>query len=427
MKKLLLMLANLIAFCSAMRSWQFNFTFFRFYIFDLLSLIFIGILFLYYAVNNKSKPFLLPKELKHFIIFKWGWLIIIAISSIAVIFWGEGQEAFIQYYKGGIDISFHTIFIVLFIIFLSNITLKEQNRILKTFILGVIASSVYELFQLSLYVLYDINLDSYIWNQISYNTAYSFDAFKAWEVGGIVRVTGFAGTNATATYIVTVLPFLLLISFYNKKISNLLLTIIAIMGLLLTMSRTGIVSFAAALLFLVLLEHKRLFNILETLLIVMVPFGFLGYIWRDSIAEILPYRIYTYSGRIDLFEHAINLFYSNPILGVGYNNYFVNRDITGDILLDQPNVHNSWLTILLELGIIGLLFQITFIVYMIYAASKKKSILSRAFVCTIIGLSVGAFFNQLFDLFYIEFYFALCFTIIASERVLNNPAKIAAA
>ena len=145
--------------------------------------------------------------------------------------------------------------------------------------------------------------------------------------------------------------------------------------------------------------------------------------WWEYLSEILKYRTHIDFSRLALFRGAIELFAQNPVLGVGANNYSVARFSLPNEYFHDANVHNSWLTILVELGIVGLLFKISFFAYIIYAASRRKSLLSRAFICTIIGLSVGALFNQVFDLFYFNFYIVLVFAMVVLDDVPILSAK----
>lgn len=423
MSKVLLLIAHIIAFCCAMIAWQFNFGI-RIFIFDLLTVLFIVLSLIFYSVNRC--PIFLQKELKYFLLFLWGWILAIALSSINVIFSPVGKEAFTQYFKGGTENLVQAIFFSFFVIFLSNFTNNEQRyTLLKTFIWGVIASSIYEILQLSLFVLYNIDLGSLIWETISYNKALPVNTEPTWSVMGLIRAGGFPdGPNAAATYVVTALPILLLSASRNRKFKNILFFIIALSGLLLTMSRTGMVSFGVAVLVLILLESKKPSTLLKILIIILIPIGIISYEWWDYINEILAYRTHIDYSRLSLYEHSLKLLKFNPLTGVGHNNFSVIRMVAGDEFIDEPNVHNGWLTILLELGIVGLLLEIAFLTFIVYVAYKRKSTLARAFMCTIIGLSFGALVNQVFDLFYMKFFIALAFIVIANEPGNNKPEKI---
>lgn len=420
MKKTLFVIANLIAFSCAMRFWQFIFPP-RVFIFDLLSIAFVLGMLLHYFLGWKTVP--LRKELKYFILFQWLYLFITGISGLNIIASPAGQESFSQYYKSILSGLSHTLFFTLFVLYLSNVRSSARNTVLQFYIAGVICSCVYGMVYLTMWKFYNIDIGSYIWDQISYNAEMSFDVAPSWAVMGIPRGVGFPGVGAAATYVATILPMLLLSASLKRKSKDIILVIIAVLGLLVTMSRTGLLSFGVAVLLLIILERRRLFSFMKAAFVISVPLGYLGYVWWEYISEILKFRTHIDCSRLALFQGAIHLFTENPLFGVGTNNYSVARFSLPNEYFHDANVHNSWLTILVELGIVGLLFKISFFVYIIYVASRRRSLLSRAFICTIIGLSVGALFNEVFGLFYFNFYIVLVFAMVVLEDVPIRPAK----
>lgn len=411
MKKLLLILAYLIAFCCAMQAWQFYFPI-RLFIFDLLTLSFI---FLFLIRSFAKGHFFVPGgEINPLFYFLWGWFFIVILSSVSVIYSPFNQDAFIQYYKGLTAEFIYATFFTFFIVYLSRIEPAKRNTILNVYIAGVICSSLYELAQTYFYFFYNIELDSLVWDKISFNVVRDYNV--TWAVEGLSRATGFpSGPNIAATYAASALPLLFLRASYNRKFSNILLFLVALMGLLLTMSRTGVVTFIVSMAVLALLERKRMLTFLRGLVIATIPLGYLGYIWRDTIAEILSFRTHVDYSRLELYEHSLKLFFLNPLTGVGYNNYSVARAKISLQQLNEPNVHSSWLNTLLELGIVGFLFKVAFIGYLIYAASRRKSMLSRAFSATVIGLSAGALFSEVLESFYTNFFFVIMLSIILLE------------
>lgn len=418
----LLLIAYFIAFSCAMKRWQFIFPP-RLFIYDLLSVAFILLFFLYYCLRNQ--PWYLRKELKYFLLFQWAfWLVIIA-SGINLVFSGADSQTFAQYSKSALSNTVYMIFFTSFILFLSIITAHERKRILKFYVAGVIASCLYGLMQMGLSAHFGINLDDYIWKYITYHAAYDFDAPPTWVVMGITRGSGFPGVNSAATYVVTVLPFLFLgVSLgrtFRARMMNGLLAIIALAGLFVTMSRTGMVSFAVALFMLFMLERKRIVKMAGAFSALTIPIAILGYVFWEYISEILKYRPAMDYTRLQLFKGGLMLFYANPLLGVGTNNYPFARLSLPNYLYQDMNLHNSWLTILVELGIIGLLLQVSFFTFMIYQASLRKNILSRSFISAMVGLSAGAVFNQLFDSFYFLFFVVLFFPLLVID---NTDSKL---
>jgi len=419
MKRTLLIIANLIAFTCGMRLWVFNIPP-RIFIFNLLSMLFVILFILYYFLSRKK--FLLNKELKYFILFLWVYLFIVAISGVNVMLPHPGQEAYDQYFKIILLELFNAIFFTSFILFYIDTKSRKRHKILAFYIAGVICSCLYGMIQMLLLKDYGINIDYYIWSHISYNAEYTFVP-PTWVVMGITRGEGFPGVNAGATYVVTILPLLLLRASHLRKYKYIVLFIIGVLGLLVTMSRTGMMSFIVALLALIILEKRRLFKSIKTIFIISIPFGFLAYFFGGYIHAISKVRSLIDYSRLALFKGGFYLFYQHPLLGIGANNYSVVRFSLPNKFWHSPNLHSSWLTILVELGVVGLLYQIIFFVYIIYVASRRKNLLSRALISTIIGLSAGAFVNQVFDLFYFNFYVVLVFAMVVLEDVPIRPTK----
>jgi O-antigen ligase len=204
---------------------------------------------------------------------------------------------------------------------------------------------------------------------------------------------------------------------------NILLFFVALIGLLLPMSRTGVVTFVVAMVVLAMLERKRMVTFFKGFMFASIPIVYIGYMWWDTINEILSFRTHIDYSRLELYENSIRLFFMNPLTGVGYNNYAIAREKISLKLINEPNAHNSWLSVLLELGLIGFLFKIAFLVYMVYAASRRKSMLARTFTATVIGLAAGGLFTNVLYEFYTNFFFVMVFTIILLEYSSTSHIK----
>ena len=322
MRKTLIIIACLIAFSCAMRSWQFIFPP-RIFIFDLLSIFFVFGAVLYYSLSRKV--ILIPKELKYFISLQYLYLLIVGISGLKVAYWPTGEGAVPQFYKGIFSLSFHTLFFSLFVFFLSDISSSDRNNVLRFYIAGVICSCLYGMLQMAIWKNYGIDIGPYIWDHISYGTKSTFDIAPTWTVMGFTRGQGFPGVAAGATYVVTILPLLFLWASFRRNFKVILLLIISVFGLFLTMSRTGIFSFALALLLLSFSNINQLFRFAKTVFILSAPLGFVAYVGWKYIIEILKYRALIDYSRLAIYEGGIQLFKENILLGVGANNYSVAR------------------------------------------------------------------------------------------------------
>jgi len=100
-------------------------------------------------------------------------------------------------------------------------------------------------------------------------------------------------------------------------------------------------------------------------------------------------------------------------MGVGTNNYSVVRFTLPHEYYHLADLHNSWLSILVELGILGFICYSLFLSFIIWRATIKLDILSKGIICTIITLSVGALGNQIFDLFYFKYFLILLFSMVS--------------
>ena len=405
-------LSNLIAVVCAMRYWQFNIPP-RIFIFDVLCAAFIIVFVINMIIRNNA--YHLPKELKIFLLYKWAFIFCIVISGIQVIVLSSSEESFSQYFINVISETYHTFFFMTLVYYLSSINITRRKSILNSFILGVILSSIYGIIDLTLWKMFGLRFGSYIWNQISYNPDLSFDIAPTWAVKGIIRGSGFPGVNASATYSVTILP-LLIVGYYKRKLFNLTAVGLVLIGMIITMSRTGVVSLIASLFFLFLTLRSKMIGSLKTLVLALIPVLGLGYKWFEYINEILKYRTHMDYSRFELWKGGLQLFLHNPLLGTGAGNYSIARSSLSQFMYTVENLHNSWLQILVELGVVGFTIIVLYYVFIIKTVLNIKGPNSYIYIATLLGLFVGGLFNQFFDLFYYQYYVCLLFAIITLDN-----------
>lgn len=404
-------LSNIIAVVCAMRYWQFNFPP-RLFIFDIVGAVFMIVFIINLNINNIS--FQLPKELKIFIIYKWLFIIIIVVSGINIVLLSSSTESFSQYFINILSETYHTVFFTMLIYYLSSINSSKRRSILNSFILGIILSSIYGMIDMALWKMFNLRFGSYIWNQISYNPSLIFDEEPTWAVMGITRGSGFPGVNASATYAVTVLP-LIIMGYFKRQYLNIVIGTIVLIGMIITMSRTGLVSIIVALIVLVILFRMKLLKSIKTLSLILIPLLWIGYKWWSYISEIMKYRIHMDSSRLELWEGGIKLFLNNPILGTGAGNYSIARSSLSQHMYTVESLHNSWLQMLVELGIVGFTIVLLYYGFIIKTVYKMNSLYSKIFIATLIGLFVGGLFNQFFDLFYYQYFVCLLFSTITLD------------
>jgi O-Antigen ligase len=407
MKKILLVIANMIALTCAMSDWQLVIPP-RLAIYDVLSILFIVVWLLFYS----TKKVLLNKDIKLFMSLEWAYFAIMVMSGINIVLIYNSQESFVQFYKGISSNGMYVAFASCFCMFMHELEPRERNQILAFFIAGVIFSSLYGILGSILYKSYNLRIETF-WNYVSYNVGPRYDESLDWQVMGIRRGFGFPGINAAATYNMTAIPLLLLYALYRGRLKDYLYCSICFVGLLVTLSRTGFITFIVSLIALFVLTFKEMKSAVFKLLIFASPFIAMGYIWWEYVTEIMRHRAIALDARSAVWESGLALFFDNPFLGLGVNNYSVVRETLASQYFHEANLHNSWLTILVELGPVGLICYVVFVAFIVWKATIRPSILSKGFVCAIVGLSVGAISNQLFDSFYFQFFITLVFSMVA--------------
>lgn len=137
-----------------------------------------------------------------------------------------------------------------------------------------------------------------------------------------------------------------------------LLTMLFVIGLFFSYGRSGWIGFVVALITMSLIRYKRLifvFPFLLILIILLIPA--FGQRFADiSFSTQADGEYSTLEYRLDYWKAAIELHPNSPVLGVGYG---VGRYVVGDYRNRYPNmIHNDYISVLLETGIVGLIFFI---------------------------------------------------------------------
>jgi len=131
-----------------------------------------------------------------------------------------------------------------------------------------------------------------------------------------------------------------------------------------TGSRGGILGFGAVLLVLLLTKtsgitrrHKMLFVVVlaSIFLLIRDRIDVERYLTLSDISS--DYNVSEEGGRLKVWQGAIDLSLANPITGVGVNCYsyarFLARELAGDSYRQWHDVHNSFLQVATEVGLIG--------------------------------------------------------------------------
>ncbi len=179
----------------------------------------------------------------------------------------------------------------------------------------------------------------------------------------------------------------------DRKIAQISLLTIIVFGILLTFSRSGLVSLAV-LVFLVGIRFYRKTLIVSMLAMVIVALSFAPI--RVRLLGIINPDI-TASARLISWSESIKIGAKSPIIGIGYNNYSYYKNNVNNI--EQKNssfgADSSILLIFSTTGILGLISFIGLFIYSIIKGFRRKTKESYIFSSIILALIIGSNFNNL--------------------------------
>lgn len=197
----------------------------------------------------------------------------------------------------------------------------------------------------------------------------------------------------------------------NKHIKYFVLTILFFIGIILVGSRGGIVGAVCSLSFLWILKwrfkFKRTLTIsfrkilipIMVLVIIGIVYTPLKRVFDSRVIDLMfsGNGVYT-AGRDQLYLKAINMIEKKPLVGYGLDGFMIN---TGNI---YP--HNIVLEIMIETGIIGLVFFVAMLILsIIYAMKMKRTTLSIFSILPLYMIVVQMFSGSLYDFRYYFFWF----------------------
>jgi len=180
-------------------------------------------------------------------------------------------------------------------------------------------------------------------------------------------VIGYAGVNGFAAFIALIVVFFATLLFcYKPKVFR--LTLLVLLGfsvycLLFAFSRGAYFATLAGLSFVAVFCQKKL----------LIGIAALVICWQLVLPQAVQERInMTYGGsdntlepsaadRVTLWEDAMNLYKTNPVLGTGYDTYqFMHR------VAEYGDTHNYYVKVMVETGTVGLITLVTLLLRMAF-------------------------------------------------------------
>ncbi|MBI4527275.1 MAG: O-antigen ligase family protein [Deltaproteobacteria bacterium] len=195
---------------------------------------------------------------------------------------------------------------------------------------------------------------------------------------GLAAISRVAGTlghpNQLALYFDLLLPLGWSFVFFpmRRRFKLVLIAVLVLggVGLLASLSRGGITAVSVAFLFILLARCSKLIGLFRSGVALFLLFMFLTFLVLGTSNPIqerfLKNRYAEALARVPLAKVTLNLIGDNPALGVGLNNYTAaarRYDTTPEQITSVWNapVHNLFLLITAETGVIGLAFFVGFL------------------------------------------------------------------
>jgi hypothetical protein len=186
------------------------------------------------------------------------------------------------------------------------------------------------------------------------------------------------------------------------------------LGLVLTFSRSSMIGCLAALTLGVWFAVRR--SYISRTLAPLLCLGLLALLASGApmVGDYFTRQSANVTVRFEQYETAMSMIRANPLLGVGLNNSVVDARRYGEFsysLIDVRNrvyetpIHSFYLTLLVEVGVVGFLLYMSMFVWVgwkawrlaRHSADPEAAFSALVLVLGLIGLGVGVLTNALFD------------------------------
>lgn len=312
------------------------------------------------------------------------------------------------------SIRFLTYIITYFIIKYEIKTDILVNRILNSYVIATFLISVFGIVQ----YFTKIGLDKkFIYDTSKYSVA--------------LRITStLDNSNTLGAYLIIAVFPLIMISIYEKNIVKksmyIITTLLSIITIVLTFSRNAWLAFLLGIFILIVVYNWRfiLFLIFGLGLSMFIP---------QIRSRAMDFRLVLKDPRVNLWKLAIKMIKEHPLLGVGNGNYY---DQYAEYIKKYPKLqynsythfltHNSFLKVGSELGLIGI---VPFIGFLVSILIKLKTLLNnlgdnlykffyRGFYISVIVFLLMNMSDNLFFVPKVTMYFWILVAI--SQSILYN-------
>ena len=295
----------------------------------------------------------------------------------------ETQQALDQWSKGMIKFLLHFLFLVAGIAYLARRTERFYWQALAVFMGGITANAVYGIVQLAAAEVADVNLDQSVLQPIT-GGASSINVFGAIEGRSVYRPNALTG-DPNHLGIELIVPLLVLTPIYLRleRGHRLRVPLAVLLSFLLvielaTLSRSGLLGLGVGLLVLALPYRRRLVSreLLLPLAGVAAVLGVVVAAQWDFFRTVLRARVDTSgsgaSTHFDVYGFVPDVLSSNPLFGLGLNNFSVYYEFVTGRTNFGP--HSFYVALLVETGVVGAALFAAFLVYLFRRLGRARAI-----------------------------------------------------
>lgn len=291
-----------------------------------------------------------------------------------------------NYSVNSLNYIIYYIFGIIYMLYFSNNSYSIK-KLIDLYYLGTVLFALFTIFSALFGNLYLKIINTFYYGSESYDMI--IDLFNWHEYSGIAGQTGY---NAFTISIGIIISFFNIFTEYNihKKIKykELIIMILQIVALLLCAKR-AILLYTIMTLFMILpvcinMKKKKNLRKLFIISIIVLSIGIIAINLFEPLGKVFEKNAYYLSrgnllnGRLPLYKQAIDFFLLNPISGIGIKRFYLLNNMKLD-------VHNVYIQLLAENGIIGFIIIITSFFYMI---SSDLKLAQRGTMCKYIYISI---------------------------------------
>ncbi len=211
----------------------------------------------------------------------------------------------------------------------------------------------------------------------------------------------FLDPNYAGLYFVVLAVFLFGNGLKQEKLNqSYIFVVVTLVALILTYSRTAIISFLVGIIFMLAILKKAKILVFSILALVLG----VGFFSNFSIEGMNPFRIASSEARVESFQKAYSIFMDSPIFGVGFNSYRY-AQIEKGYRVENPTIvsnadagtDNSLMFVLATMGVVGLFTYLNMWKRIIEEVKLSSGFNKTTAFSIILALFVGSLFiNALF-------------------------------